>query len=70
MDYERDYGEQQYENHTPFETSHRIILSSNEWLNLNVGIGIGITNLSPLVHELARLFIISGQFLKRRNTVA
>ena len=47
-----------------------IILASNEWLNLNVGIGSGITNLQPRVHEPAQLFIISCQFLKRYNTVA
>ena len=63
MDYERDDGEQQYKDHTPFETSHRIILASNESILL---LDIIITDNA----YQAQLVIISSQFLKRGNTVA
>lgn len=65
MDYQRDDGEQQYKDHTPFETSHRIILASNESILL-----LPIMPIRSHVYKQDRLFIISGQFLKRCNTVA
>ena len=44
MDYERDDGEQQYKDQTPFETSHGIILASNESILLLERIDIIITD--------------------------
>ena len=60
MGYERDDGEQQYKGHTPFWNV--------SWDHLIIErIDIIITDNA---HKQARLVVVSGQFLKGRDTGA